>query len=229
MYSRGMFAVKLSLVSIVALFTLGSAYGQCPSISVQGPTSLISVGDEATFRAELGTVGPRVSYRWSVSAGTMIKGQGSPEISVKTDDSMTGSNFTVTVEIDGIASGCKNSGTATAAVATKIACILIEDEWGDVKPSDIRGRLDNFFADLSNNPTHTGIVKLIVTADEPMDLSNKRLKFILRHTAYRKFDRSRMWFQFELGEKIRTAVHRIVPGGEPLCKDCLTIKGADIQ
>ena len=221
-----MSALRILLPIFVSLVVVVSGFAQCPSIVVHGPAGITWAGDEVNFQAEVGVVGPPLTYRWMVSAGTIVKGQGTSSITVASDKSVQ-ERIIATVEVGGLPSACQKTASETAAIVA-MGCGLIEDEWGALKPNDVRMRLDNFFADLSNNPTHTGIVMLIVTAEEPMDLTNKRLQLILRHIAFRKFKRDRIWFQFELGDDVRTKVHRLLPGGELLCEKCLTIKGADI-
>ena len=222
-------SAKVVAIIIGILLAAASASAQCPSITLSGPSGVTLDGDAMTFRAEVAVSGPRLDYKWTISAGPIEEGQGTEKIIVRTDKSMANTNVVATVEVIGLPSACEKTASAAGPIG-RILCNCF-DEWGTLKPNEIRSRLDAFFADLSNNPDNTGILTLVVTAKEPMEASNKRLQFIVRHVAFRKFDRRRIWFQFELGDEIqvRTKAYRLPPGAELLCKECLTIKGVDIQ
>jgi len=112
----------------------------------------------------------------------------------------------------------------------RIGCGNVVDEWEGLKPNDERGRLDAFFAELSNNPLNTGIVVLLVTEKERFDSGNKRLQFVVKNVKFRKFDLNRIWFVLEHSDESRTKVYRVPPGADLIpCNDtCITIKGGDL-
>ena len=220
--------MKRLLLIVAFLFVASSASAQCPSIVVKGPQGLTTQGDTMTFSAQVAVAGPRLAYRWSVSAGTIEQGQGTAEIIVRTDSSLAGTTLTATVEVDGLPSACEKTASESAPVAPGCGLALVDDWSGSLKPNDVRARLDSFLIDLSNNPTHIGVVLLVVTQSERQDKGNKRIQLILKHIAYRKFNLERIWFQFETGDEIRTKIYRL-PAGELICEKCHTIKGADIQ
>jgi hypothetical protein len=58
----------------------------CPQITVSCPTDLVKAGDSVTFSANVSGGDPKVTptYNWSVSAGTITSGQGTPSITVDT-------------------------------------------------------------------------------------------------------------------------------------------------
>ena len=214
-----------------ALLT-ASAFAQCPSISVKGPQGVTLPGEEITFRVEVSDAAMRLAYRWSISAGTLINGQDTPAITVKTDKSMGNTNMTATVEIDGLPSGCGKTAAANAPIARLEREPL--DEWGNLSNDEIRSRLDNFFFDLSNNPTNTGLIILYVPGKERRDVKNRRLRLIVEHARWRKFDINRLWFSFQaspLPLEARTILYRFYPGAENEipCDKCTIIKGSQIR
>lgn len=70
---------KLCLISFAVFFvSVGVSFGQCPSITVIGPMGITNPGDKIIFRVDGGAVD--LTYLWSVSAGTIVEGQGTPVI-----------------------------------------------------------------------------------------------------------------------------------------------------
>ena len=70
----------------------------CPTLSVSGPAGLTNAGDTMTFTA---SASGDLTYNWTVSAGTIESGQGTPSITVRTAAGMEGTNVTATVKIGG--------------------------------------------------------------------------------------------------------------------------------
>lgn len=79
----------------------------CPSLTIFAPTTVAKRGDTLIFTANLaGGTQDRASFRWSVSAGTIIAGQGTSKILVKTTKDMKGQIVTATVEVGGLCADC---------------------------------------------------------------------------------------------------------------------------
>jgi hypothetical protein len=106
-----------------------------------------------TFTANV-SGGPSVTYNWTVSAGTIESGQGTPSIVVRTAIGDAGSNVTATVEIGGLdpACNCPRSASESGPVRYDLQALLI-DEFGNLPNDDIRGRLDNFFQNCRTTRT----------------------------------------------------------------------------
>ena len=213
-------------VFVFALMTI-AVYAQCPAISVIGPPGITMPGERMIFRVDGGTSDLR--YAWSVSHGTIIEGQGTPAITVATDKTMFGVNVTAKVEISGLPSNCATTASEFAPTVRKLEWESL-DEWkGDLKLNDQRGRLDNFFADLSYNPTHTGLVILRVPEKERRDAKNRRLRLVVDHARWRKFDLKRIWFCFETFFEPRIVIYRFDPGVLEGIKCEMILKGGEIQ
>ena len=187
---------------------------ECPTISVTGPAGVTNPGDSMTFTANVsGGTQQSVTYNWTVSAGTITSGQGTPSITVATDNSMAGGNVTATVDIGGTDPSCTCTTTAseTAPVAPKPDFVLV-DEFGPLSNDEIRSRLDTFFSELSNNPTNQGYI--INYGTDRQIAARERL--ITNHIAFRNFDRSRITLVRggDTGDGPRTKLYRIPPGAE---------------
>jgi hypothetical protein len=182
----------------------------CPTLSVSGPAGVTSPGDTMTFTANV-SGGPSVTYNWTVSRGTIESGQGTPSIVVRTAIGDAGSNVTATVEIGGLdpACNCPRSASESGPIATILQALLI-DEFGNLPNDDIRGRLDNFFQELSNNPNNQGY---IINYGTPIQIA-ARERLITNHIAFRNFDRSRITLVRggDTGEGPKTKLYRIPPG-----------------
>ena len=222
-------SMKLVLLSII-LLTASSAFGQCPTVTVISPQGVTNVGDKMVFRAEVGAVGPKLEFYWSVSLGTIVAGQGTPSIELATDRRMGGANVTATVTVGGLAPDCEKTASETAPVAPRLEWGSL-DQWGPLKDNEQRSRFDTFFSELANNPHQTGLVVLLVTKRERRDHRNRRIQLIMDHVRFRNFDANRIWFCLERSIFEQTTIYRFPPGLEDEIpyENCLIIKGGDIR
>jgi hypothetical protein len=95
--------ISIALLSI-SLFAQEKS-GTCPVISIRGPMELIKPGEIANYSVEAKEDKDLngLQYKWSVSEGTIVSGQGTTAIEVRQPNS----NITVTVEINGLPHGCE--------------------------------------------------------------------------------------------------------------------------
>ncbi len=163
---------------------------ECASISVTGPAGITAPGNTMTFTASVtGGTADNMTYNWTVDSGTIESGQGTPSIVVATDSSMAGSTVTATVDIGGQAPSCNCPTTAsdTGVVAENPEPTQI-DEFGKLPNDEVRGRIDNMFVILSNNPDAQGY---IINYGTDREIA-AREKLIQNHINFRKYDRSRV-------------------------------------
>jgi hypothetical protein len=186
----------------------------CPSVSVTGPAGITQPGDSMTFTANVsGGTAQNITYNWTVSSGTITSGQGTPSITVGTDASMAGSTVTaeVTIGLD-VDCNCPKTASANGPIEAKPTALLI-DEFGRLPNDDIRGRLDAFFQELSNNPNNQGY---IINYGTDREIA-ARERLITNHIAFRNFDRSRITLvrggASPDGEP-RTRLYRVPPGAD---------------
>ena len=162
---------------------------ECARVDVSGPDGITSPGETMTFTANVtpGTYDP--TYNWTVSAGTIVSGQGTPSITVQTTPDMAGSSVVATVDIGGAPAecSCPVTDSETAGVAPKPDFVLV-DEFGAMPNDDIRGRLDIFFSELSNNPSNQGY---IINYGTPAQIA-ARERLIANHIRFRGQDASRI-------------------------------------
>ena len=158
----------------------------CSTPTVSGPSGVTNPGDAMTFTA---SVSGDVTYTWTVSAGTIESGQGTPSISVRTTEAMAGSNVTATVDIGGTNPDCHciTNAAETAGIQAKPTFNTV-DEFGKAENDDVKARVDNFYIQLDNNPNAQGY---IINYGSPADIKKRKAQ-IEKAIAFRKKDRSRL-------------------------------------
>lgn len=127
----------------------------CPNIKVSCPDT-VQVGAPITFTATVeGGAAVTPTYNWSVSAGTITSGQGTPSITVDSTG-LGGQTVTATVELGGLDPSCGKTASCSTAVTPGAAVPRLIDEYGNIRFNDEKARLDNYAIELQNNPTATG-------------------------------------------------------------------------
>lgn len=162
----------------------------CASLSVSGPAGVTDPGSTMTFTANVsGGSSSNLTYNWTVSAGEITAGQGTPSITVTTTPAMANTNVTATVTLGGQdpACNCPSTAEGSGAVAPAPAPEQV-DEFGVLNRDDVRGRLDAFFAVLANNPNDRGYI-INYGTDREITL---RERWITDHIRFRNFDASRI-------------------------------------
>jgi len=131
----------------------------CPTITVSCPTELTAVGTPITFTANVSgdTGGATPTYNWTVSAGTISGGQGTPSITVDTAN-LAGQSITATVNVGGLAASCPASASCTSSIAPPNTPAVKFDEYGNVNFNDEKARLDNYAIQLQNAPGTQGYI-----------------------------------------------------------------------
>jgi len=88
---------------------------QCPVISVNGTGGMPAPGQPLIFTVSVKPTESRLTYKWTISSGTIISGQGTETIRVKSNSS-DAPIPTATVEVGGVPQECPNSATETAVI-----------------------------------------------------------------------------------------------------------------
>jgi hypothetical protein len=131
----------------------------CPVITVSCPEWL--TGDSPlTFTAKVmgGGYAAEPTYSWTVSAGTIISGQGTPTIVVQTSGFL-GHTFTARVEVGGFDRACANVAACWTKSCGLRGCHLI-DVYSDISFQDEKVRLNTFARELEGKPDARGYIKV---------------------------------------------------------------------
>jgi hypothetical protein len=98
-----------------------------------------------------------ISYKWTVSAGTITSGQGTSSITVSTDG-LGGQDVTATVHVGELDPACPQTASCTTPIRPVVPHWRKFDEYGSIHFSDEKARLDNFAIQLQHEPTFNGYV-----------------------------------------------------------------------
>ena len=129
----------------------------CPAIEISCPTN-VALDQPLTFTSRYsGGVPANITpvYNWTVSAGTIIEGQGTDTIKVDTKG-LAGETVRASLSMGGYNLEC----AADCAVSIPLPKMVSRrfDEFPDISRNDEKARLDNFGIELQNDPTSTGYV-----------------------------------------------------------------------
>lgn len=160
----------------------------CPTVTVSGGGQ-VEPGQSMNFTANV-TAGTaeNITYNWTVSAGTIASGQGTPSITVDTTG-LQSTSITATVNISGtgLCATCTLSASETGSVVGRTP-IPPTDQFGPLPNDDVRGRLDNYFIALQNDPSATGYIII----DGPEREVARREALIRNHIRFRRFPQDRI-------------------------------------
>jgi hypothetical protein len=150
--------VCVSLLSLSMSAPVRSPGAECPTITVDCPTQIITPGETTTVTASVAGADPnlKLSYNWSLSAGTIIAGQGTATITIDTNGN-GGQTTTATVEVDGLDSSCQKTASCTLAPNEVIVSRRF-DKFGDLAFVDEKKRLDYFAEQLKADPDLQGYI-----------------------------------------------------------------------
>jgi hypothetical protein len=127
----------------------------CPNVGIICPER-IELNEPLTFTATLtggsGNVTP--IYNWTVSAGRITDGQGTPTIRVDTTG-LAGQTLTATLSMGGYNLDC--TATCSVQFPVPVTCKKF-DEFPAIAYNDEKARLDNYAIELQNDPGSTAYV-----------------------------------------------------------------------
>lgn len=204
----------LRILTPILLLLSSVSYAQqpadCPKVTLEGPAGIVAPGDLAHYVVLVNPLPPaqQTTYLWSTSAGSIVAGQGTSEITVK----QPAASITVTVEIKGLPAGCVNN----ISESTPWEWLLLPaklDEFPGATDNEVKARVDNFFIQLNNNPTAQGY---IINYGTPATIK-KRKGQIMKAINFRKYDGMRITFveALETATRIRTVFYLVPAGATP--------------
>jgi len=127
----------------------------CPTVEVSCPEAA-SENAPVTFTANVsgGTPGITPSFNWTISAGRITSGQGTPSITVDTTG-LSGQTVRATLDIIGFGMPCPASCSVSIPIMNKPRKF---DEYYDIARNDEKARLDNYAIQLQQEPGSQGYV-----------------------------------------------------------------------
>src|SRR5712691_359671 len=127
----------------------------CPNVSVSCPDATAE-GQPVTFTATItgGSGALRPTYNWTVSAGRIISGQGTPRITVDTNG-LAGQTIRASLDVTGYGTPCPASCATSIPIVSKPRKF---DEYYDIARNDEKARLDNYAIKLQGEPGTQGYI-----------------------------------------------------------------------
>lgn len=186
----------------------------CPKISIVTPKESISRGESVDFLVNVGANIEKlnVSYEWTISAGRIVKGQGTSKIEFVVDDTDT-ANVYVAVEIIGLPKGCADSSTETVPVTPHVDIEPL-DSYGNLSRNDETARLQNFFYNLSQEKSWEGVIILQFDKKTSASKRIKRMNRIIKSIEFLKCDVSRITFVILEEDYERTTFFALTENGK---------------
>jgi PKD-like domain len=129
----------------------------CPAIEIVCPTN-IGIDQPLTFSSRYtGGVPANVApaYNWTVSAGTIVSGQGTDTIKVDTTG-LAGQTVRASLSMGGYNLECSADCGVTIPLPKPYSRKF--DEFPDISRNDEKARLDNFGIEIQQDPTATAYV-----------------------------------------------------------------------
>ena len=155
---------SIQILSVFLMLTLGSVVSAqttpaCGIVGIEGPSQ---VEPGTTLQLKVKTTGmlhtTKPEFKWKVSAGTIVGGQGTDQISVDMVG-LGGQEVTVTVELSGATLGCNGLASITTQVEPpSFGCGRAFDEYGEIEFEDEEARVDNFAIQISNELLSSGYI-----------------------------------------------------------------------
>lgn len=141
-------------VSMTTFSSVAQEY-RCPTVRVECVSLPDCCPSLAEFAVRLsGPQPPVVSYNWTVSAGRIVRGQGTTSIKVI---SPPGKSLTATVEILGPDPKCPRVASFTI-ICDASPPVRLFDRYFNLSFTTEKARLDRFARQLKNEPTARGFI-----------------------------------------------------------------------
>ena len=119
----------------------------CGIVEIDGPSE-VDPGVQILFKVKVLQIS-KPEIKWSVSAGTIVGGQGTELISVNSAW-LAGQTVTATVELIGAPSGCNSSASTTTRVAPPPLPQRAYDSYGEIDFEYEKARLDSLAIQVLN-------------------------------------------------------------------------------
>ncbi|MBX7174196.1 MAG: hypothetical protein K1X72_24700 [Pyrinomonadaceae bacterium] len=179
-----------------------------PNLKVTCSETPLRAGEKTVFTANLKPTSASATYNWTVSAGTITKGQGTPTIEIETLANQEGS-LTATVEIGNVYFEIITDSCTVDIIPLPKAKLSAEFPYST--QGYIKMMLDStIFLELQNDPTAQGHIFIFPKTPREKALIEK---IIRNQIKVRGFDATRI--TFAEGEKNSRSVLQfwIVPAG----------------
>ncbi len=149
--------VAIAFAVVLGVGTAGAVPRLCPTVSVTCPDGVV-IGETLTFTATVSGDDQKIvpTYNWTVSAGSITSGQGTPTIQVDATG-VSDTTVTATVHVGGFDRMCSTTTSCSTGVRQKVTAtkVGVYPEQS-VKTDDLR--LDSFAREIRMDPQCLGYI-----------------------------------------------------------------------
>jgi hypothetical protein len=208
----------LPTLTIVGFAFSASAQDTCPTIKVSGPAGLIAHGMATIFsiNADLPNF-ENLKYEWTVTAGKIDQGQGTPHLYLITNNADGGKELNVKVRVIGLPARCSDTAEFVYGELQFEGDPVSLDEWGRLSRKDELGRLDLAAAAWKQKPSRRLYFIVYLEQNETAASERARIKRISDHlTKTRRIPKEHVVILKggKMGHR-RTVVYFFPPGAYP--------------
>ena len=220
------------LFAFLLLTTASSAQTPaCGIVDIDGP-SQVNSGTPLVFKVRTTTIHTtKPEFKWKLSAGAIMTGQGTNEITVDTAG-LGGQVVVATVELPGTPAGCNASASKTVEIRPEPPTSCAFDSYGDINFEDEKARLDNIAVQLDNQTLSSAYILMsagqVTFRNEAEERLNRAKSYLVD---VRGRDRNRI-VTVDCGftQELRTQLW-VVPLGAapPFCRDFTNILPSEVR
>ncbi len=111
-----LFSMALTIATSRKATHSATAREDCPKLTITCPDEIPKLGKTYIVKLRVDGADPakKLSYKWSVSSGKIVDGQGTPTLKVRFTDA--GQSLTATVDVGGLPEACETSASCTFVV-----------------------------------------------------------------------------------------------------------------
>lgn len=185
----------LFLSAALVAFCSAAANGQaaCPVLDITGPAGLTANGEIATLAASTNPVVQDAKFGWTVTAGTIDKGQETSVVEIRTPLLPPTGTLTVQVKATGLPDGCPDTSSETIGVGGKPGVATLDD-YADISADEEARRLDVVAFQAGQKPGSTIVVVVSKAKKEREATLDTRIARVRKHLTSRSIPADRMVF-----------------------------------
>ncbi|CAN5487435.1 hypothetical protein BH10ACI2_BH10ACI2_16300 [soil metagenome] len=172
----------------------------CPDLELIGPAGMLSKNQTTEFAVvekKSHKEFEAAEVKWSVSAGSIMKGNGSSRVTYKADGDL-GDNGAATIKVTAVIRESANNCGALLTDTFGVVVISRPDddieEFGKEKPSDVKARLDDFYMHLNNSPEFEGYWLIQFERKATPSYRRSMIRRVLDLIKFRRYDANRLSF-----------------------------------